>query len=230
MDCCQFEGVEEIFDGNKAQSKLADYREHGPQKTTRILVDALLVAGIDDHTLLDIGGGIGAIQHELLKAGVPRATDFEASSAYIEACKAEAARLGHANRIEHIHGNFANFGNEIPSADIVTLERVICCYPDMYGLVNESCTRTRRLLGLVFPQNTWWVKLGMEIIYNLKLKIQRIPFRVYMHPTDKVDATVRSHGFEQRFYDKAGPWQVMVYERVKPPSENYYSTNHTVDG
>lgn len=216
MDCCKMEGFELNFDQKKAAKKLEKYRKDGPQKTTRILVDALLDHGIKDHTLLDIGGGIGAIQHELLKTGVSGAIDFEASSAYIEACKAEAERLGHADRIDHYHGNFADFGEEIPSADIVTLERVICCYHDVQALVDQSCARTQRLLGLVFPRDNLWVGLAMEIFFNLKFKIQRIPFRVFMHPTDQIDARVRSHGFERRFNEKSGVWQIMVYERVKP--------------
>ena len=125
MDCCQCEGIEQNFDRAKAASKLASYRKKGPQKTTRMLVGALIAADIEDYTLLDIGGGIGAIQHELLKVGVREAVDFEASTAYIEACREEAERQGHAGRIAHQHGDFADINESVKSADIVTLERVI---------------------------------------------------------------------------------------------------------
>ena len=214
MDCCQCEGIELNFDREKAAKKLASYRTDGPKTTTRLLVKALVERGVEGQSLLDIGGGIGAVQHELLKAGVRSAVDFEASTAYIEACQEEAERQGHAERIAHHHGNFAEFDRDIAPADIVTLERVICCYPDMPLLVHQSCERTGRLLGLVFPHETWWVKIAIGLVYNLKFRLQSIPFRVYVHSTQKVDSIVRSHGFEQRFYRKTGAWQVMVYERV----------------
>jgi magnesium-protoporphyrin O-methyltransferase len=214
MDCCQCEGIEINFDRKKAAAKLERYRKKGPNNTTQLLVDALIAADVQDHTLLDIGGGIGAIQHEMLDAGVRSAIDFEASSAYIEACQSEAERRGHAERITHYHGNFADFGEDIPSADIVTLERVLCCYHDMPALMNQSCARTNRLLGLVFPNETWWVKFAVTVFLNLKFRMQGNPFRVFVHPTEQVEAIAKQHGFERRYIKKTGPWQVMVFERT----------------
>jgi len=214
VDCCQCEGIELNFDRAKAAKKLESYRTKGPKTTTHLLVEALVEQGVEDQTLLDIGGGIGAVQHELLKAGVRSAVDFEASTAYIEACRDEAERQGHADRITHHHGNFAEFDTWIAPADIVTLERVICCYPDMPVLVHQSCERTGRLLGLVFPYDRWWVRVAIEIVYNLRFRLKSIPFRVFVHPTDEVEAIVKSHGFERQFYKRTGAWQVMVYERV----------------
>jgi magnesium-protoporphyrin O-methyltransferase len=214
MDCCQLEGCERNFDQKKAAAKLDKYRTQGPHKTTRMLVNALVARGVDDQTLLDIGGGIGALQHELLGAGVRSAIDFEASAAYIDACKDEAQRRGHADRITHRHGDFAEFGADIPPADIVTLERVICCYPDMPDLVRESCARTRRLLGLVIPYDVWWVKVLIELIYNFKFRVKRNSFRVFLHPTRVIDALIREQGLERQYYDRTGAWQVLVYERT----------------
>lgn len=213
MDCCHLEGIEMQFNRKKALQKLNDYRKDGPQKTTRILVNALQAIGVQDLTLLDIGGGIGAIQHELLKAGIRQATNLEASSAYLEACQMEAERQGFDTKIQHIHGDFANM-HGAPSADIVTLERVICCYPDMPGLVTQSCEKAKQLLGLVYPHEAWWVKIGMALIYNLALSLSRSQFRVFLHSTQKVDALIRSRGFERQFFQITGPWQVVVYQRA----------------
>ncbi|MDH3944037.1 MAG: methyltransferase, partial [Anaerolineae bacterium] len=151
MDCCHCEGIEVQFDREKAAKKLDRYRKKGPQKTTRILVDALTQQGVDGLSLLDVGGGIGAIQHELIEQGVSQAVNYEASSAYVEACKQEAQRRGHDEHIKHIRGDFAHIESQVPEMDIVTLERVICCYPDMPSLVEQSCRKAKRLLGLVYP-------------------------------------------------------------------------------
>ena len=214
MNCCHCQGVELVFDRDRAFKQLDKYRKKGPEKTTQILVQALLAEGVEGLSLLDIGGGAGAIQHELLKHNVSSATNFEASKGNIEACRDEAERQGYGEAITHLHGDFAEIEGEVPPADIVTLERVISCYPDMEGLISPSCAKSGQLLGLVYPHEAWWVKLGIKYILNLGLKLSRNPFRVFLHPTVEVEKVVKSHGFERRFFQKVGPWQVVVYARA----------------
>ena len=209
MDCC-CEGIDVQFDHDKAISKLKKYRDKGPQKTTQILVNALIDQEIQGMSLLDVGGGIGAIQHELLKAGVEHAVNLEASKAYIEACKDESNRQGTIDKITHVHGDFAQL-LDAPAADIVTLERVICCYPDYQSLVSQSCSKTKKFLALVYPRENWLVKLGMEIYYNLKFKFSKKSFRVYMHPTREVESIIIRNGFRKLFFQTAGVWQIFVY-------------------
>lgn len=213
MDCCHCEGIETQFDRRKAAKKLRRYRQKGPQKTTRLLVEALKQEGIQGLSLLDVGGGIGAIQHELLERGAKEALNYEASTAYIEACREEADRRGHAGRIRHVSGDFAQMETQVSEADIVTLERVICCYPDMPQLVTQSCAKAKKLLGLVYPHEAWWVKLGMATIHNLKFKVKSSPFRVFLHPVAEIESIVERHGFERRYYHKSGSWLVAVYAR-----------------
>lgn len=98
MSCAQCRGLERLFDESTAARDLRDYRRKGPNKTTRWLIDALKEEGIDGATVMDIGGGIGAIQHELLQAGASRAAGVDASTAYLAAIKEEAERQGHADR------------------------------------------------------------------------------------------------------------------------------------
>ncbi len=106
MDCCQCQGIEAKFDQKYVTKKLDKYRRQGPKETTRQLIEALQAEGVEGMTLLDIGGGVGDIQHELLKSGVRTAINNEASTAYVEACRAEAERQGHADRVRHLQGNF----------------------------------------------------------------------------------------------------------------------------
>ncbi len=212
MSCCHCQGVETLFDAKVATRELRQYRRRGPRKTTRLLLDALQAAGVAGRTLLDIGGGVGVIQHELLRAGVTEASGVEASTAYIAAAREEAAQQGHADRLRLEHGNFVALAPTLPPADIVTLDRVICCYPDMPALVGLSVALAREAYGLVYPRDTWWVKLGLAL-GNLALWVRRTPFRTYAHPTAAVDALVRGQGFAPRFARKTLVWQVVVYGR-----------------
>ncbi len=212
MNCCQCQGIEALFDEKYVTRELARYRKKGPDKTTRILIDTLKAEGVQGMTLLDIGGGVGDIQHELLHAGVRSATNVEASTAYIGAAKAEAERQGHADRVSYQHGDFVDLASHLPPADIVTLDRVICCYHDMEKLVGLSTARTRKLYGLIYPRDVWWVKIGLAI-GNLFFRLRRSPFRVFVHPTEAVEAVVVSNGFKRRFDQRTLIWQVVVYTR-----------------
>src|SRR5438552_5963595 len=122
----------------------------------------------------------------------------------------EAERQGDASKVSHHHGNFVELAPQIPPADIVTLDRVICCYHDMPALVGQSVAKAGKLYGLVYPRNTWWMRAAISM-GNLYFRVARNPFRVYVHPTQAVDALVRDNGFQQRFCKISGPWQVVVY-------------------
>jgi magnesium-protoporphyrin O-methyltransferase len=212
MDCCQCRGIESQFDRREAESKLREYRRAGPAKTTQALLDAIVAAGVADRTLLDIGGGVGAIQHALLAAGAAHATDVDASRASLAAARAEAERQGHAGQSTFLHGNFASLADAVEPADIVTLDRVICCYDDMPALVGAAAARATQTLGLVYPRDTWWVRSGVRVANALNW-LQRTSFRLFAHRTAAVDAIVRAHGLAPRFMRNMGVWQVVVYTR-----------------
>ena len=214
MKSCQCEAIESHFDGKKAAKELEQYRKVGPSKNTRMLIDAIVAEGISGMTLLDIGGGVGTIQHELLKAGVSSCFNVESSRAYIEAAKEEANRQEHADNISHLYGNFVDLATDVPDSDIVTLDRVICCYHDVNALVDLSSERARKIYSVVYPRNIWRTR-NFTALENLYLRIQRNPFRSFVHPTEVVEGIVRSKGFERRFFREVGFWQVVVYKRTQ---------------
>ncbi|HVN52995.1 MAG TPA: class I SAM-dependent methyltransferase [Anaerolineaceae bacterium] len=211
-NCCQCQGIEELFDQRMVNSELEAYRRKGPEKTTRMLVNAIKQGGIQGASLLDIGGGIGAIQHELLAAGVETAVDVDASRAYLAAARSEAGRRGLAGRISYQHGDFVKIAVQIPSADIVTLDRVICCYDDMERLVSLSAARARRLYGVVYPRDTWWTRLGLKVL-NFFFRLRGSAFRTFVHPTKAVEALVRATGLQRRYYAESSVWQIAVFAR-----------------
>lgn len=212
MSCCQCQGAQKLFSGRYVKRELKSYRRKGPRGTTRMLIDALKAEGVDGDTLLDVGGGVGAIQHELLKAGASRAIGADAATEYLEAAREEAERQGHADRVTYRYGDFVEFAGELEPADIVTLDRVICCYHDMETLVRLSVEKAGRLYGLVYPRDTWWTRIGNRFL-NLSLWLLRNPFRVFIHSSQAVDALVRQGGFVRRYSRLTPFWQVVVYGR-----------------
>ncbi len=214
MNCCQCEGIESKFDQEYVAKKVERYRRKGPKETTTQLIDAIKAEGVEGTELLDIGGGLGDIQHALIRAGVARAVNNEASTSYLEACRAEAERQGHARQIEHLQGNFVDVAGDIAPADIVTLDRVVCCYHDMERLVSLSAQKAKWLYGLVYPRDKWWVRLVTLLYYNGRHCLQRNPMRNFVHPTKAVEAVLERHGFRRTFLREKGGWQVALFVRT----------------
>lgn len=212
MTKCQCQGIQQEFGEKDAQKELEAYREEGPVETTEMLIDALTEQGLDGLTLLDIGGGVGAIQHALLSAGAISATAVEASTAFAKAAEEEAEDLGWSERIAVQRGDFVDLAPSIAEHDVVTLDRVVCCYDDMKSLVELSASRARRLYGLVHPRDTLWNKIGFGL-GNVFFWITRSPFRFFIHPDKGVQQALEGDGLKRIFHDKTFIWQVSVYAR-----------------
>lgn len=163
-------------------------------------------------TVLDIGAGIGAVHLGLLAAGASAATDVDGSPAYIEVAREEARRAGVADAIRHAAADFVELAPEIEPADLVALDRVVCCYPDMEALVRLSVARATRRYGLVYPRDALWIRVGSQVL-NRVMSLFRQHVRAWVHRTAEVDAIVRSAGFTPLLVRRTLVWQVMVYER-----------------
>jgi len=211
MENCQCQGLERETK-KWVLEDLALYRRGKPARTTPLLISTLVKMGVDGLTLLDIGGGIGAVQLALLSAGATGATSVEASAAYLEIARQEAERAGLDRRISYVHGDFVSLASQIPQADIVTLDRVICCYDDAEALVSLSAVRARKFYGLVYPRSVWWVKIAL-FFENLGYRLRGSPFRAFVHPTELVDRLVRSAGLKEIHRQHTFAWQVVIYQR-----------------
>jgi magnesium-protoporphyrin O-methyltransferase len=210
MSSCHCASIEKEFGQREARAQQRRYRRGGPAGTTAELISVLASAGVAGGTVLDIGGGVGAIQHGLLAAGARRATSVEASQAYLEVAAEEARRLGLSERIRATHGDFVELAEGIEPADFVTLDRVLCCYPDMQRLVIESARRARRFYGLVYPRDAWWLRPAFAM-GNLLFRLRGSSFRIFLHSTEEIEAIVRAQGLQRTFHRLHGMWQVAVF-------------------
>lgn len=213
MVCPHCQGVETFFDDGTARKELKDYLKKGPDKSTQLLLDVLRQAGIKGMSLLDIGGGIGAIQHELVDAGVASTVDVDGSSANLQVARSEADKRGYLDRADYIHGDFVQIAAEIEPADIVTLDSVICCYPDAQALVTLSAERAKRYYAVIYPRDFKIAKLILPIFNFLLFKLRGNPFRAFVHSTAMIDSLVQAKGLTQIYHQNAGIMQVYVYER-----------------
>jgi magnesium-protoporphyrin O-methyltransferase len=163
-------------------------------------------------TVLDIGGGIGIVDQELLRAGAGQAVLVDGSAASLEVAREEARRLDLLDRIEFVEGDFVRRADGIAPADIVTLDRVVCCYPDADRLVDLSAARARTVYGLVLPRDRRLTRLGARL-ENLWFRLRGRAYRAFVHPTARVDELAAAHGLHPRTERHTTFWRVVVYDR-----------------
>jgi magnesium-protoporphyrin O-methyltransferase len=212
MNACGCDGFASIFDERVAARDRDRYRRSGPDRTTRMLLEMLIARGVEGASVLDVGGGIGVVDHELLRAGAARAVLVDASGAYVEVARREATNAGVSERMSFVRGDFRDRATDIDAADVVTLDRVVCCYPDAAALVGLSAERARRLYGLVLPRDGWHTRLAIRLV-NLAYRLRRSPYRAYAHANGAIDRLVAERGLRPTEERRTLVWRVVVYER-----------------
>jgi SAM-dependent methyltransferase len=210
---CDCPACPNVFSDRAAEDGLRRYRRKGPDPTTKTLIDAIVAEGIAGASVLDIGGGIGAIQLELLAAGAAATVSVDASPPYVAAARAEAERRGYGERARHLEGDFVTLAPAVEPADVVTLDRMVCCYNDMPRLVGRSIEHARRMIGLVYPRDAWWTR-ALARVMNATGRVTRGKLRWYIHSEAALDRLIRRGGFERRFLRRHLLWQVALYVRA----------------
>ena len=208
--CCRL--TDRTFGEKDARRDLRFYHKHGVPVQTREILEAVRSLGLADASLLDIGGGIGVIHHELVGDIARTATHVDASSAYLNVARSEAARLGHADRLNFIHADFIDVAGALPVSDIVTLDRVVCCYPEFRLLLKAAASRARQALGLAYPREVWYVRLVIQAI-NFLQRLRRDPFRVFLHSAGQMDDVLQASGLQRVFLRRFMVWEVATYRR-----------------
>ena len=209
MSCCQCAGIEKEFNDKYVNKAVKGYYKKGSAKNTKMLISMLKETGVKGETLLDIGGGVGAIQIELFKEGLKNALAVDASPAFLNAAKKESKSQGFEDLIKYYQGNFVDLAKDLENTSIVTLDKVICCYDDMEALVKLSA-KNAQLYGLIFPRDTWWVKTAFAFS-NFFLWISRSPFRIFIHNSEKVNSLINEVGLKKKKHSYTGMWQVILY-------------------
>jgi 2-polyprenyl-3-methyl-5-hydroxy-6-metoxy-1,4-benzoquinol methylase len=212
-ECCSPSGYRWAFSERRARHEARRYELRGLDATSLRIVELLKLESVDGLTLLEVGGGIGAVQIELLKAGVTRAVSIEMTSTYEKAAGAVLRKAGLEDRVERRLMDFAEAAADVEAADIVILNRVICCYPDMPKLARAAVAHTRQVLVLSYPRQTWWTRLGLSLA-NLVLRATRRRFQVFVHRPERILATA-AHGGLTTTLNQAGIfWQVTAFRRL----------------
>jgi SAM-dependent methyltransferase len=199
------------FDERKARQELASYHTGGPASTTRGLLRLLTPGAPPPETILDIGSGIGALSFGLLAAGVQHAICVDLSRAALTVNAEEAQRQGVGNRVVQVAGDFVAVAATLPEVDLVTLDRVVCCYPAYAPLLEQAATHSRRLLAISYPRDRWWVRFALRI-ENAWRRLRGDGFRAFVHPPAAMAELLSRRGFARSRTASTFTWQLEVYE------------------
>ena len=211
-ECCSPKGYRWVFSERSARAEAKRYRRKGLDSTSRRIVDFLVAQGVEDRTVLEVGGGIGAIQIELLKAGASRATSVELTPTYEEEARGLLEEAGLADRVDRKLMDFAQEAGQVEPADVVIMNRVICCYPDMPRLAGAAAGHARQVLVMSYPRYTWWTRIGLGTS-NVMLRLLRREFHIFVHRPDRIIATSRAQGLEPVLDQSGVLWTVAGLRR-----------------
>jgi magnesium-protoporphyrin O-methyltransferase len=203
---------DDFFGQKMAQKQLKWYLKKGVRKNSRPIIESLKKLPLEGQSLLDIGGGVGQITFELSKEGIDQVTHVDLSSGYLKTYLEEVEKRNMNDRVKTILGDFVDLHEKVPSSDIVTLDKVICCYEDYEHLIDYSSAKAKRWYAYTIPRDVWWVKVFQRLGVLIQ-KIRKDPFRPYVHSVALIEARLEKAGFkkiDQRFKRE---WMTCVFER-----------------
>ncbi len=211
--CCDPISYRRLFNSKEAARRLRRYRKSGLDRLANGIVEHLAGRDIDGASLLEVGGGVGGIEIEMLRRGVGTAVNIELSDAYEQAASNLLDEAGFTDRVERRIGDFVEESDGIDPADIVLLNRVVCCYPWMERMMDSAVEKTDRFLALTFPRERWFMKASIAL-GNWWWSLRSCGFRAYVHPTAGIESIATEGGLEVTHRDKTLGWQAVVFERV----------------
>jgi len=207
-DCCDPEDLQSVFTRRFARRTARRYRNHGLSPAANRIVQFVTDHGVQGASVLEIGGGVGQIQVELLRQGASRVTNLELSTQY----EGEAARLladtGMAGRVDRRFLDIAREPQRVESADVVILHRVVCCYPDYQRLLSAAAQHATRLLVYSHPPDNPATR-AVTWSENLAHRLRGNTFRGYVHPPAAMIAAAEAVGLQMTYQHHSWDWDVV---------------------
>jgi 2-polyprenyl-3-methyl-5-hydroxy-6-metoxy-1,4-benzoquinol methylase len=211
-DCCDRPGYQTVFSDRFARRIARTYRKRGLNRTQLRMVSFLTEHGIRDASVLEIGGGVGELQLELLYCGARAVTNLEISSGYETEAEALLEDSGMADRVTRRLLDIATSPEEVEPADVVVLHRVVCCYPDYERLLSAAASHAKRLLVFSHPPRNVLTRAVLSG-ENLLHRLRKSDFRAFVHPPAAMITVAEANGLSVSYRHRGLSWHVVGLER-----------------
>ena len=188
------------------------FEKKGLEASEKRLVEGIERAGFANASLLEIGSGVGYLHQYLLQRGAASAVGVDLSPKMVQEAEALARKNGLAERTRYRVGDFVEQAENFDAADVVILDKVICCYPDAERMVRTSAAKARRVYAYTIPRDRWFNRLFIAL-GALLLRLFRSNFRSYVHNPKQIEAWMSEAGFTKRYENQTLVWLTSVYVR-----------------
>jgi hypothetical protein len=199
QSCCRANACEEVFGPRVASSDLARYRRRGLDALARRMLASVPRSALSPTSrVLEIGGGIGALQAEAVLAGAGSGEVVELVGAYRPYAERLAVELGIAERTRFRVADLLEAGARldppaVEPADVVLMHRVVCCSPDGLELTEAASRLARRALVLSVPRFTL-ISRAVAWAQDLVFRALGREYRIYVRPEAAIVERAESHG------------------------------------
>jgi magnesium-protoporphyrin O-methyltransferase len=201
-----------MFSPRVARRSLERYRRKGLDALERGMLAAAVEGGLAGARVLEIGGGIGALQAELLHAGAERGEIVELVSSYEPYARELAREQGIDASIEFRVEDVLEHPDAVEPGDVVVLNRVVCCSRDGVELAGVAARLSRRTLVLSFPRERFLVRLGLHVM-NGGMRMLRRSFRVFLHSRAAIVAAAEAEGLRLVAGERGFAWEFVALRR-----------------
>ncbi len=202
-----------MFKPRFARRSLRRYRTKGLDDLERRMVAAASADGLQGARVLEIGGGIGALQAELLLAGAANGEVVELVDAFEPYARALAQEIGLVERTSFRVADVLDDPEAVQPADVVLMNRVVCCSPDGVTLTGQASRLTRRTLVLSFPRDHVWIRAGARFT-NAGFRLLGRSFRLFVHPREALVAAAEAEGMRLADSGHGALWEFAALQRV----------------
>jgi len=213
LSCCTHFGLQ--FNENYFENYLREYRLKGLPAQSKLIFDYLVCHGIKDHSILEVGSGAGALHMNLVNSGAQRSIGVDASEWASKAAERLKKEIDPSLNSKTIVSEFSKTQQDYGNFSLVIMDRSICCYPDLSGLLRSAIYHSSDLIALSMPRKLVWIRIGATLI-NIVQSVLRKKFRIYVHSQDQVDKMLSDNSFKRIYSDQTRIWQIAVYQITKP--------------
>jgi magnesium-protoporphyrin O-methyltransferase len=165
--------------------------------------------------VLEVGGGVGAIQAELVRSGAAEGTVVEVVPVYESYARELAERAGVVGQTRFVAADLVEDPGAVGEADIVVLRRVVCCSPYGPRLLGVAAGLTRRVLVASYPRRLMLIR-AVAWLQNHAFALVGRGFRVYIHDPAALEAAASERGLRRKAFHRGLIWESVLYERAAP--------------
>ena len=211
--CCAGEALD-IFGERAARRELRRYLEHGLGRGDSRLIAAWAgEGGLAGQSVVEVGGGIGQIQAELVRRGAARGEVVEVVADYIGPASELARAAGIEDRTSFVLADLLEDPAAVEPADIVVLRRVVCCSPEGPALLAAAAAKARRTLLASYPRYRV-VTRAVSRLQNICFRLIRKRFRSFVYSPAELQHAVAGAGLTQSRVSRGFVWETARYDRA----------------